>query len=329
MTVEPDGGLVVRAVAGRVPYWRLGVRVPAVDTLASSAVRDRRSVAAETRRCRHRHERALTVTGVRRVLYVPVPAHGSATGVLGVGYRSAAVSAREQGLLEPLAAVAGLVPAADEADCAARRAGVEERAAIGERERLARELHDSVEQTLYGISLGADTAGELLRHDPGQAYRSIEWIQETAVAGLADLRGIILRLRPEALATDGLTVALVRLLETLQTLHGCRTIAELGPEPVVSADTQQALYRIAQEAVLNAAKHARAAKVTLRMYTQGPTVVLEVVDDGQGFTPGGEFPGRLGVRSMRERAMKAGGQLEIISQLGDGTAVRAVLPVDA
>jgi signal transduction histidine kinase len=328
MIVEPDGGLVVRAVAGRVACWQLGVRVPAADTLAWSAVRERTPVTAELRGCRHRHERELAGAGVRRVCYLPVPAHGSATGVLGVGYGGGTVIAREPGLLEPLAAVAGLVPTANDVECAVRRAGVEEQAAVGERERLARELHDTVEQTLYGISLGAGTAGELVRHDPGLAHQSIEWIQQTAVGGLADLRGIILRLRPEALATNGLTVALVRLLEPLKTLHGCRTIAELGPEPVASAETQQTLYRIAQEAVLNAAKHARAAKVTLRLHTRGPTVVLEVIDDGEGFTPGGEFPGRLGVRSMRERAMEAGGQLEIISELGGGTAVRALLPVD-
>ena len=329
MIVEPGGGLVVRAVAGRVACWQPGVRVPAVDTLAWSAVRERTPVTAELRGSRHRHERELAGAGVRRVCYLPVPAHGSVTGVLGVGYGGGTVTAREPRLLEPLAAVAGLVPTVNEADCAVRRAGVEEQAAVGERERLARELHDTVEQTLFGISLGADTADELLRHDPGQAHQPIEWIHQMAVVGLADLRGIILRLRPEALAANGLTVALVRLLEPLKTPHGCRTIAELCPEPVASAETHQALYRIAQEAVLNAAKHARAAKVTLRMYTQGPTVVLEVVDDGDGFTPGGEFPGGLGLRSMRERAMKAGGQLEIISQLGGGTAVRATLPTDA
>lgn len=327
MTVDPGGGLVVRAVAGRIAAWRHGTRVPTADTLAWSAVRERGPVAAELRHCRYRHERALAAAGVRRVLYVPVPAHGSATGVLGVGYRAGGtVTARELCVLEPMAVVAGLVPTAAEADCATRRAGVEERAAVGERERLARELHDSVEQTLYGISLGAGTAGELLSHDPGQAHRSIAWIQEMAVAGLTDLRGLIVRLRPEALAVGGLTAALVRLLETLQSMHGCRTVAELGPEPATSAEVQQALYRIAQEAMQNAAKHARAAQVTLRMYNHGPTVVLEIIDDGEGFVPVGDFPGRLGLRSMRERAAAAGGRLEILSRPGRGTVVRAALP---
>ncbi len=330
MSVEPDGGLVVRAVAGRAPAWQHGTHIPAVDTLASSTVRKRQPVAAELRRCAYRHERALATAGVRRVLYVPVPGSGGVTGVLGVGYRAGgAVVAQELSLLEPMALVAGLVPAADELDCAARRAGVEERAAVGERERLARELHDSVEQTLYGISLGAGTASELLRHDPLQAHQPIAWIQETAVAGLTDLRGLIQGLRPEALAGDGVTGALVRLLETLQRLPGCRTIADLGPEPATTVEVKQALYRIAQEALQNVAKHARAAQVTLRVVNDGTTVVLEVIDDGQGFVPNTGFPGRLGLRSMHERAEAAGGRLEIVSGPGNGTVVRAVLPARA
>jgi signal transduction histidine kinase len=328
MTAETDDTLLVRAAAGPVSDWPPGTRIASADTLAWSAVQGRRPVAEDPRRGRHRQEQRLAATGTRRVLYIPLPGHGSATGVLGVGYRDRRAPAREAAVLEPLAAVSALVPVVREAHCAARRADVEEQATVGERRRIARDLHDSVEQTLYGISLGADTATELLRRDPAQADRSIQWIQETAVAGLTALRGIILSLRPETLATDGLAPALVRLLETLQTLHGCHTVAELGPEPSISAATQQVLYSIAQEAVQNTAKHAHASRVTLRMVNHGPDVVLEVIDDGVGFAAYGEFPGRLGLRSMRERAAGAGGRLEIVSGLGIGTVVRAALPAE-
>jgi signal transduction histidine kinase len=312
LTVEPDGALLVRAVAGEGRGWRRGTRVPPDATLAAGAVRGRGPVTAQLRGCRYRHEQALAAAGLRRVRYVPVPGYGSVAGVLGVAYRRGGLSLDELDVLEPLAAVAGLVTAG-----------------AGERERLARELHDSVEQTLYGISLGAGTAGELLHQDPARAVQPLVWIQEHAVAGLTDLRGLILRLRPEVLARNGLNPALVRLLQTLDTLRGCRTTAELDPEPDLSADVQQALYRIAQEAVQNAAKHARAGHVTLRLFTLDGSVVLEVVDDGRGFTPDGEFPGRLGVRSMRERATGAGGRLEIVAGPGRGTVVRAILPAPA
>jgi signal transduction histidine kinase len=307
LTAEADGGFLVRAAAGGA--WRRGARVPGGTTLAAGAIRGRTPVAARLRGCRYRHEQALAAAGLRRVAYVPVPGYGSIAGVLGVGHRRGGCA--DPALLAPLAAVAGLVTVA-----------------VGERERLARELHDSVEQTLYGISLGAGTAGELLRHDPARARRPIAWIQETAVAGLTDLRGLLLRLRPEALVRNGLVPALVRLLETLHTLRGCRTTAELGPEPAASADTRLALYRVAQEAVQNAAKHAGARQVTLRLFTEAASVVLEVADDGRGFVPDNDFPGRLGLRSMRERAADAGGRLEIVSGTGLGTIVRAVLPVD-
>jgi signal transduction histidine kinase len=219
--------------------------------------------------------------------------------------------------------------AASLVDSGRRRAGAEEQVAAREREWLARELHDSVVQTLYGISLGAGAAGELLRNDTAQAQQSVAWIHETAVAGLTEMHGLIQRLRPDALADNGLTAALGRLLETLHTLHGCRTTAELGPEPAVSPEVRQALYRVAQEAIANAAKHARAGQVTLRLYAHDPNVVLEIIDDGQGFTSSGDFRGRLGIRSMRERAEAAGGRLDIITAPGRGTVVRAEVPISA
>lgn len=253
-----------------------------------------------------------------RALYVPIPARGPTPGVLGAMYRR---RAPEPDRLEPLAAVAGLVLAA-----AGAPDDLQEQAAARERERLARELHDSVVQTLYGISLGAGTAAEQLHLDPAHARRSLDWIKETAAAGLTDLRGLILRLRPEALAGSGLTAALGQLLESLHALPGRHTTAQLDAEPAVSAEVEESLYRIAQEALCNAAKHAQAGQVTLRLFSETGSVVLEVGDDGVGFLLDGGFAGRLGIRSMRERAALCGGRLDIISTPGRGTLVRATFP---
>ncbi len=333
MTVDQDGVLVVRAIAGRATVCRRGERLAVADTLAGTALDGREPVSVSLRRCRYRHEQALAAAGFGRVIYLPIPGYGSVAGVLGVGYRrGGAVAAWEVGLLETLAAIAGLVPPAPAAEPSPpdpSGAGAGELAVAGERARLARELHDSVVQTLYGISLGAGTAGELLHHDPAQAQRSIAWIQETAAAGMTDLRDVILRLRPAALPAGGLVAALGHLLDTLQALHGCRTSAMLDAEPPTSADVRQALYRIAQEAVQNAAKHARAGHVSVRLFGEDPDVVLEIVDDGQGFRLDREYPGRLGVRSMRERAEGVGGRLDIFSSPDTGTVVRARLPADA
>jgi signal transduction histidine kinase len=259
------------------------------------------------------------------LLCVPLPARGTVLGALCARWPDRTEPGPAERMLVNLTAaeVAGLV------DRDLRRARDEEQVAVQEREWLARELHDSVVQTLYGISLGAGAAGELLRNDTTQAQQSVAWIHETAVAGLTEMHGLIQRLRPDALADAGLTGALGRLLETLHTLHGCRTTAELGPEPPVSAEARRALYRIAQEAIANAAKHARAGQVTLRLYSHDRNVVLEIADDGQGFTLSGDLRGRLGIRSMRERAEGTGGRLDISTEPGRGTVIRAEVPAGA
>ncbi|WP_433078286.1 sensor histidine kinase [Dactylosporangium sp. CA-052675] len=194
--------------------------------------------------------------------------------------------------------------------------------------RLARDLHDSVVQTLYGISLGAGTAAELLYGNPAHAEASLAWIKETATAGLTDLRGIILRLRPETLGGAGLAAALRSAFDTLHATPGRAGWGlQLDADPPVSPQVEEALYRIALEALGNAARHAEASQVTVRLAGDDSRVVLEVSDDGVGFTPSASFPGRLGLHSMRERALLLGGTLDIISAPGSGTVIRAALPV--
>ncbi|GAB3857523.1 sensor histidine kinase [Dactylosporangium cerinum] len=192
---------------------------------------------------------------------------------------------------------------------------------------------------MYGISLGAGTAAELLHGDPANAQASLAWIQETASAGLSDLRGIIVRLRPETLVGAGLAAALRRIVDALHFAPGTGAVPpgwglQLDAEPAVSPQVEETLYRIALEALGNAARHAGASQVTLRLAGDDTRVVLEVVDDGVGFRPGlpggaAGRPGRLGLRSMRERAELVGGTLDVMSAPGVGTVVRAILPSSA
>lgn len=263
---------------------------------------------------------------VRRGAVCCVPLPGQAGAIIAAGHRRAPHPRR----LEVFAAVAALALGAPEAAGHATR----------EREQLARELHDSVVQTLYGISLGAGTAAELVHGDPVNARASLAWIQETASAGLSDLRGIIVRLRPETLVGAGLAAALRRLIDALHFAPGTGAVPpgwglQLEAEPALSPQVEEALYRIALEALGNAARHASASQVTLRLAGDDTRVVLEVLDDGVGFHPGSAPAGgpgrlgRLGLRSMRERAELAGGALEITSAPGAGTVVRATLPSSA
>lgn len=198
--------------------------------------------------------------------------------------------------------------------------------ALEERQRLARELHDSVSQALYGIGLGARTAREHLERDPAAARKSLDYVLQLADAGLAEMRALIFELRPESLEKEGLVGALAKQAEALRARHGITVDEVLDAEPEAPIAVKEALLRIAQEAIHNTAKHARASHVVLRLESAGETLVAEIRDDGAGFEPGGQFPGHLGLQSMRERAARLGGNVEITSSTGHGTLVRAMIP---
>jgi signal transduction histidine kinase len=200
-------------------------------------------------------------------------------------------------------------------------------AALQERQRLARELHDSISQALYGISLGAHTAREALESESGQAIEpeqaiaAIEYVVTLAEAGLAEMRALIFELRPESLETEGLVAALGRQVAVLRTRYKLSVEADLGDEPKLPLERKEVLYRIAQEALHNIVKHARATAVVLGLTNQKDEMILEIHDNGKGFDPTGSFPGHLGLASMRERVAKVGGTLSIESAPGQGTDV--------
>jgi signal transduction histidine kinase len=204
----------------------------------------------------------------------------------------------------------------------------QELAALQERQRLARELHDSVSQALYGMSLGAHTAREALEsNDPEQAKISLEYVVDLAEVGLAEMRTLIFELRPESLETEGLVAALMRQVAVLRTRYKLVVKADLATEPDLSLERKQALYRITQESLHNIVKHAHASTVNLRLVQQESQVVLEVHDNGRGFDPTGLFSGRLGLQYMRERTAKMGGTLTIESTPGQGTHLRVHIPL--
>lgn len=203
----------------------------------------------------------------------------------------------------------------------------QELAALQERQRLARELHDSVSQALYGIGLGTYTAREAIEsNEPEQALNSLEYVMALSEAGLAEMRALIFELRPESLESEGLVAALAKQVTVLRARYRLTVEADTGEEPDIALEKKHALYRIAQEALHNIVKHARATSVILRLTGTEDKVILEVRDDGKGFDPAGQFPGHLGMRSMQERVTKVGGTLAIESTAGRGTCIRALVP---
>jgi PAS domain S-box-containing protein len=205
-------------------------------------------------------------------------------------------------------------------------------AVLEERQRLARELHDSVTQALYGIGLGAHTARSVLREElpAEQLKRSLaeplEYVLSLAEAALTEMRGLIFEMRPDSLENEGLVVALERQADTLKARHLLEVETDLCKEPPLPFEVKEALYRITSEALNNVVRHARASRVLIQLGSCTETITLQVRDDGVGFDPQDRFLGHLGLHSMRERAVQLGGDLEIESSPGRGTCITVRIP---
>ena len=199
-------------------------------------------------------------------------------------------------------------------------------AAIAERERIARELHDSVSQALYGIVLGVHATRQHLRQDQTLLEDRLDYLHSLAETGLAEMRALIFELRPDLMAVGGLVRALGRHADMLRARYGLTVETRFPVEPDLPVAAKEALYRIAQEATNNAGKHAQAHHVIMQLLSDDRGLTLEISDDGRGFDPSGPFPGHMGLRSMQERAAKIGATWEIDSAVGRGTRVRVQLP---
>ena len=194
-------------------------------------------------------------------------------------------------------------------------------ASLEERQKLARELHDSVSQALYGIALGARTARALLDRDPSRVAEPLDYVLSLAEAGLTEMRALIFELRPESLEKEGLVAALSKQAEATRARYQLQVQTHFDCEPALTLEVKQALYRIAQEALHNTVKHAQASQVELRLLCLDRGLRLEIKDNGIGFDPQREFPGHLGLRSMRERVERIGGTFTVESKPGEGTRI--------
>jgi PAS domain S-box-containing protein len=256
------------------------------------------------------------------IYFMPLVSRGQALGALNLYYLPGHEPGEDESVF--LGAVADQTAVAVEN--AHLFATAQDTAALEERQRLARELHDSVSQALYGIILGTDAARTLLDRDPGRITEPLEYVLSLAKAGLAEMRALIFELRPESLATEGLIAALEKQAALVQARHKIAVHVSLCDEPDAPLEVKEALYRIAQEALNNTVKHAQAERVELRLEQNADEILLEVRDDGGGFDPESSFPGHLGLKSMRERVAHLGGTLRIESAPGEGTRIRAQIP---
>jgi len=250
---------------------------------------------------------------------VPVRAKGSILGVLSVLVESIDRFSAEDIAL--LAAISDHVGGAVERSRLFQRA--EEAAVIEERQRLARDLHDSVTQSLYSLVLFAEAGKDALTAGHSEkALSHMHRLSDTSQQALKEMRLLIYELRPLALQNDALVGALRHRLEAVERRSGmdARLIVEnLTPLP---ERVEVGLYGIAQEALNNVIKHARATSLVVRLNAQEKEIVLEISDNGKGFSPehGWQEDG-VGMASMRERTRALGGNLTVHSQPGQGTSI--------
>jgi PAS domain S-box-containing protein len=204
---------------------------------------------------------------------------------------------------------------------------VQQAAALEERQRMARELHDSVSQIFFGIVLAAETARMTPEGSSEAVDRLLGRILGLCKSGLTEMRAVIAALTPDRLKIDGLVGALKREIDGLQAREDIVLTAELPDEPEVPLPVKEAAYRIAQEALRNVFRHSSARHASLELTVEGPLLILEVTDDGAGFDPSQRYAG-LGLHSMLQRAAGLGGVVRIESATGRGARVMAELPVE-
>jgi signal transduction histidine kinase len=203
------------------------------------------------------------------------------------------------------------------------RAEVEQNAVAGERSRLARDLHDSVTQSLFAASLKAEAVRRRWQPPSEEARQNLEEMERLSRGALAEMRTLLLEMRPQALERASLKVLLEQLVAAAEGRMLLDVELTVTGAPGLPPDVTVAMFRIAQEAINNIERHAGATTAWVRLEGGDGAVRLEVGDDGRGFTPGADAPGHLGLDIMRERADAAGVALTVDSASGSGTVVAA------
>ena len=200
---------------------------------------------------------------------------------------------------------------------------------LDERNRLARDLHDAMTQTLFSLRLTLETAASTIGADPAGAARHVADASALVEATFRELRTLVFELRPPSLEADGLAETVRKHLDIVGRAHGLAVRVTTVGDRRPPAGVEAAIYRIVQEAVTNVVRHARATTIEVRLSVDDRLARVQISDDGIGFDPGARSirTRHLGLTSMRERAQAAGGTCTVESAPGAGTTVLVEVPV--
>jgi len=319
--LDPDDPtwLVKRASASRWQGNPVGYRISIERGIMGAAARQRRPELVNDIAADPRYVAVPGADELRAELAMPILLGDRLLGVLDV-----ASLARLS--MEDITAIQII---SDQLAVASENARLAERgqqlAVLEERRRLARELHDSVTQSLFSMSLLAQALPDLWEIDREEARAGLGQIQDMTRAALAEMRALLFELRPAGLGQQGLAYALREHATAIERRSGIAVVVDVARDPALPEPVEQAFFRIAQEALANAARHARARRV--RVTLRGPTPArMAIADDGQGFQIEHVGDGRFGLISMRERADAVGARLRVYSAPGQGTEIAVEWP---
>jgi signal transduction histidine kinase len=261
---------------------------------------------------------------IRSLMWVPLVSRGRLTGMLSVA--NSVARAYRPGDAELALAIGR--QAAIALDNAQLHERARQAAALEERERLARDLHDSVTQSLYGASLYAEAATRALADgDVEPAGANLREVRDTLQEALGEMRLLLFELRPPLLDELGLAGALKARLQAVEARAALETeFTDRLDGQRLGQTTEQELFRVAQEALNNILKHAHATRVGIDLEVSETAVTVEITDNGIGFTPELDGAGGFGLEGMRQRIDRLGGTLRIESRPGNGTRVQACIP---
>jgi nitrate/nitrite-specific signal transduction histidine kinase len=316
---EPNTGkLVVHAANGFSPETLEQLSFePGEGLIGKVALSGEPAIVADTREDPRISPRITEPEGIRSFMHVPIKTGDRIFGVFNVNYlEPRGFGETEQRLLLALAQRASL--AIENAQLYEQAQYV---AAVEERQRLARELHDAVTQSLFSASLIAEVLTRLWEKNPQEGKRRLEELRQLTRGALAEMRTLLLELRPSALIEAEASELFRHLCDAFTGRALVAVQCSLEGDCDMPSEVKIAFYRIAQEALNNVAKHAQATQVLMSLVCQDEQVEMEIRDDGRGFNLADVPPDHLGVKIMQERADAIGAELQIDSLSGEGTRV--------
>jgi nitrate/nitrite-specific signal transduction histidine kinase len=262
----------------------------------------------------------LVTLGIEQVIAIPLLAKGRLVGSLNLSTNHSRNYPPEQiALLNTIGQQIGV--AVENANLYEQ---AEQTAIAAERGRLARELHDAVTQTLFSANLIADVIPRIWKRDPEEGMKNLEELSQLTRGALAEMRTMLLEMRPETLERVDIKSLLSQLSDAFVGRVRVPVTLDIQGDCTLTQEVKLVFYRVAQEAMNNVAKHAGARQVVLHLQCQAGLVDMLIKDDGLGFDPSTITPEHLGIAIMHERANSIGAKLIIESQVGQGTSVELV-----